>query len=46
VIVANLKPRKMRGIESNGMIVAATGDNGLPSLAGFPDDAPVGARLS
>ena len=46
VIVANLKPRKMRGIESNGMIVAATGENGNPSLAGFPDDAPVGARLS
>jgi len=46
VIVANLKPRKMRGIESNGMIVAATGDNGIPSLAGFPDDAPIGARLS
>jgi methionyl-tRNA synthetase len=46
VIVANLKPRKMRGIESNGMIVAATGDNGNPSLAGFPDDAPVGVRLS
>jgi methionyl-tRNA synthetase len=46
VIVANLKPRKMRGIESNGMIVAATGENGNPSLAGFPDDAPVGARLT
>jgi methionyl-tRNA synthetase len=46
VIVANLKPRMMRGIESNGMIVAATGENGNPSLAGFPDDAPVGARLS
>jgi methionyl-tRNA synthetase len=46
VIVANLKPRKMRGIESNGMIVAATGGNGNPSLAGFPDDAPIGARLS
>ncbi len=46
VIVANLKPRKMRGLESNGMIVAATGDDGNPSLAGFPDDAPVGARLS
>jgi methionyl-tRNA synthetase len=46
VIVANLKPRKMRGLESNGMIVAATGENGNPSLAGFPDDAPVGARLT
>lgn len=46
VIVANLKPRKMRGLESNGMIVAATGENGNPSLAGFPDDAPVGVRLT
>jgi methionyl-tRNA synthetase len=46
VIVANLKPRRMRGLESNGMIVAATGENGNPSLAGFPDDAPVGARLT
>ena len=45
-IVANLKPRKMRGIESNGMIVAATLEGGNPSLVGFPEDAPVGARLS
>ena len=45
-IVANLKPRKMRGIESNGMIVAATLEGGDPSLVGFPEDAPIGARLS
>ncbi len=45
-IVANLKPRKMRGIESNGTIVAATLEGGNPSLVGFPEDAPVGARLS
>ena len=46
VIVANLAPRKLRGLESNGMIVAASiGDNGTPVLAGFLEDVPVGARL-
>jgi methionyl-tRNA synthetase len=46
VIVANLAPRKMRGLESNGMIVAASiGDEGAPVLAGFLEDVPVGARL-
>jgi methionyl-tRNA synthetase len=46
VIVANLAPRKMRGLESNGMIVAASlGDQGTPVLAGFLEDVPVGARL-
>ena len=45
VIVANLAPRKMRGLESNGMIVAASLDGGKPVLAGFLEDVPVGARL-
>jgi len=46
VIVANLAPRKLRGLESNGMIVAASvGEQGLPVLAGFLEDVPVGARL-
>jgi methionyl-tRNA synthetase len=46
VIVANLAPRKLRGLESNGMIVAASlGDEGLPVLAGFLEDVPVGAKL-
>ncbi len=46
VIVANLAPRKMRGLESNGMIVAASiGEQGAPVLAGFLEDVPVGARL-
>jgi methionyl-tRNA synthetase len=46
VIVANLAPRKLRGIESNGMIVAASvGDEGSPVLAGFLEDVPIGARL-
>src|SRR5260370_20667996 len=34
VIVANLQPRKLKGIESNGMIVAASVEGGKPVLAG------------
>ncbi len=45
VIVANLQPRKLRGIESNGMIVAASVEGGKPVLAAFLEDVPVGARL-
>src|SRR6185437_13513577 len=45
VIVANLQPRKLRGLTSQGMIVAASIDGGLPVLAGFREDIPVGARL-
>jgi methionyl-tRNA synthetase len=45
VIVANLQPRKLRGIESNGMIVAGSIEGGKPVLAGFLEDVPVGARL-
>jgi methionyl-tRNA synthetase len=46
VVVVNLAPRKMRGLESNGMIVAASvGPEGKPVLAGFLEDVPVGARL-
>jgi methionyl-tRNA synthetase len=45
VIVANLNPRKLRGIMSNGMIVAASLEGGKPVLAGFLEDIPIGARL-
>jgi methionyl-tRNA synthetase len=45
VIVANLQPRKLKGIESNGMIVAASVNDGKPVLAGFLEDIPIGARL-
>ena len=45
VIVANLAPRKMRGLESNGMLLAASLEDGAPVLAGFLEDAPLGARL-
>jgi len=45
VIVANLAPRKLRGLESNGMIVAASPEGGKPVLATFLEDVPVGTRL-
>jgi methionyl-tRNA synthetase len=45
VIVANLEPRKLRGVTSNGMIVAASVEGGKPVLAGFLEDIPIGARL-
>jgi methionyl-tRNA synthetase len=45
VIVANLEPRKLRGILSQGMIVAASLEDGAPVLAGFLEEVPVGARL-
>jgi methionyl-tRNA synthetase len=45
VIVANLAPRKLRGYESNGMIVAASLEGGKPVLASFLEDVDVGARL-
>ncbi len=46
VVVVNLAPRKLRGVESNGMIVAASvGAEGKPVLATFTEDAPAGAKL-
>ncbi|MGA3263059.1 MAG: methionine--tRNA ligase [Terracidiphilus sp.] len=45
VIVANLAPRMMRGLESNGMLLAASLPDGAPVLAGFLEDVSLGARL-
>jgi methionyl-tRNA synthetase len=45
IIVANLAPRMMRGLESNGMLLAASLPDGAPVLAGFLEEVPLGARL-
>ena len=46
VVVTNLQPRKLRGVESNGMIVAASvGPDGKPVLVTFKEEVQVGARL-
>ncbi len=46
IVVANLAPRKLRGLESQGMVLAASiGEEGRPILAGFLEEVPNGARL-
>ncbi|MGI8787849.1 MAG: methionine--tRNA ligase [Pyrinomonadaceae bacterium] len=48
VVVANLKPRTMRGLESQGMICAASlesGEGEKPALATFIENVNIGARL-
>jgi methionyl-tRNA synthetase len=44
VIVANLKPARLMGVESNGMVVAASVD-GKPVLATFAEEVTNGALL-
>ena len=43
VVVANLKPAKLRGIVSQGMILAAEDDDGRLALAELPREFPSGA---
>ena len=46
IVVANLAPRKLRGMESQGMVLAAAvGEEGRPILAGFLEEVPNGAKL-
>jgi methionyl-tRNA synthetase len=45
-VIANLAPRKMRGLESHGMLLAASnGEDGKPILATFGEDIALGSRL-
>src|SRR5216683_486330 len=46
VVISNLAPRKMRGLESHGMLLAASnGEDGKPILATFAEDIALGSRL-
>ena len=46
VIVANLKPATLMGVESDGMVLAAAvGEAGEPSLLEVPADVPPGSRV-
>jgi methionyl-tRNA synthetase len=44
-VVANLKPATVMGVESNGMILAASTPGGLPIVVGFEKEPPLGARI-
>jgi methionyl-tRNA synthetase len=46
VIIANLEPRMMMGMESNGMLLAAHGEGGTPVIIQPVSDVPPGAKIS
>jgi methionyl-tRNA synthetase len=45
VMVFNLKPAKLMGIESNGMVLAASPEGGKPTLVGFDTEVTPGTRV-
>ena len=45
VVVVNLKPAKLMGIESNGMVLAASPEDGKPVVVGFDEAPPLGSRV-
>ena len=46
VVVANLKPARLRGLESQGMLLAATGPDGVPHVLGPDGEVPPGSKVS
>ena len=46
VIIANLDPRMMMGMESQGMLLAAHGEDGVPVLIMPAKEVPFGAKIS
>src|SRR3954464_13430525 len=44
-VVFNLKPAKLMGIESNGMILAASPEGGKPTLVSFEGEIAPGSRI-
>ncbi len=46
VVVANLEPRKLMGHESQGMLLAAHGGDGMPFLLMPDKELPPGAAVS
>ena len=45
VVVANLQPAKLMGVESNGMVLAGSPDGGKPILVAFDQEVPPGSRV-
>jgi methionyl-tRNA synthetase len=45
IVVANLAPRRLRGLESNGMLLAGSIEGGKAALASFLEEIPLGARV-
>jgi methionyl-tRNA synthetase len=45
VVVTNLQPAKLMGVESHGMIIAATGSDGVPVILMPEKDVEEGAKI-
>ena len=45
IVVANLKPARLRGVDSEGMLLAATPEGGQPVLATLDGEVAPGARV-
>lgn len=45
IVVANLEPATIRGVESRGMLLAAVGEGGQPIIATFDEPVPPGAQV-
>jgi methionine--tRNA ligase beta chain len=45
IVVTNLKPAKIRGVESRGMLLAAVGEDGQPIIASFDEPVPSGSEV-
>ena len=45
IVVANLKPAKLCGVESNGMLLAGNREDGSACVTFIDDSVPVGTRL-
>ena len=45
LVVCNLKPAKMRGVESQGMVLCATGEDGKVEFVEPPEGVPNGERV-
>ena len=46
VIIANLDPRMMMGMESQGMVLAAHGEDGAPVIISPIGEVPAGGKIS
>jgi len=45
VVCTNLEPRRIGGVTSNGMLLAAEGPDGRPAFLTIGDDAPIGSAV-
>ena len=46
VVIANLDPRMMMGLESQGMLLAAHGEDGAPVIIAPTTNVPSGSKIS